>query len=51
MKNDEGDFCNFELYGFLVTRINYSLWDSLSTYGILYLLIGFFYLQIRDISP
>ena len=31
MKNDESEFCNFELYGFLVTRINYSLWDSLPT--------------------
>ena len=39
MKNDEGDFCNFELYGFLVSRINCSLWILLSTYGILYLQI------------
>lgn len=39
MKNDEGNFCNFELYQFvdkfLATRINHSLWILLSTYGIL----------------
>ena len=44
MKNDESEFCNFELYGFLVTRINCSLWILLSTYGILYI-------QIHDKSP
>lgn len=41
MKNDEGDFCNFELCGILITKINHSLW-------ILYLLMGFF---IMDSLP
>ena len=36
MKNDEGEFCNFELYGFLANRINHSLWDSFTYKPMIY---------------
>lgn len=42
MKNDEGDFCNFELCGFVYRFLYYNFMWEITVYGFFYLLMGFF---------